>query len=56
MRELANGMAAGYGDADRQMAAALAAAATPAEADEIARVNGLTDAADALAWLRERST
>jgi hypothetical protein len=45
----------GYGDLDRQMADALRAAKTTAEADQIARANGLTDASAAVSWLKERS-
>jgi hypothetical protein len=46
---------AGYGRKDREMARALARAASPKEADRIARANGLKDARDARNWLRERS-
>jgi hypothetical protein len=45
----------GYGARDRQMADALRAAKTSAEADQIARANGMTDASDAVSWLKERS-
>ena len=45
----------GYGDTDRQLADDLRSARTKDEADKIARKGGLQDAADAAAWLRERS-
>lgn len=45
----------GYGERDKAMADALRAASTSEEADEIAHLNGLEDAADAVAWPEERS-
>lgn len=44
----------GYGERDRRMAEQLEQA-SKAEADKIARDNGLKDASDARRWLRERS-
>jgi len=45
----------GYGRQDREMTKALARAKSPAEADRVARADGLKDARDARSWLRERS-
>jgi hypothetical protein len=55
MRKQENQAATGYGAADRKLAADLAKAATPAEADRIARDGGLRDAKDARSWLKSRS-
>jgi hypothetical protein len=55
MRKVPGGKPAGYGRADREMAKALDKAPSQAEADRIARENGLKDAKDARNWLRERA-
>lgn len=55
MQTLPNGQPAGYGARDRRLAERLAAAASAAEADKIARDAGHEDAADARQWLAERS-
>jgi hypothetical protein len=45
----------GSGRQDHKMARQLRQARSRTAADEIARENGLTDADDAVSWLRERT-